>query len=74
MNSNLPMTGTAELLELLSPFVPDDFINHGWPTGATGARHRGAPADAPAAGRLDADTACLGTTGGGRAVVLMRHF
>ena len=40
MNSNLPMTGTAALLELLSPFVPDDFINHGWPTGATGGRRR----------------------------------
>ncbi|MEK7214379.1 MAG: transposase [Chloroflexota bacterium] len=40
MNSNLPLTGTAELLELLSPFVPDDFINHGWPTGATGGRRR----------------------------------
>jgi len=40
MNSNLPATGTAELLELLSPFVPDDFINYCWPTGSTGGRHR----------------------------------
>jgi hypothetical protein len=27
VQSPLPATGTAELLELLSPFVPDDFIN-----------------------------------------------
>ncbi len=31
----LPVTGTAELLDLLSPFVPDDFIDHCLP------RHRG---------------------------------
>lgn len=27
MQSNLPITGTADLLERLSPFVPDEFIN-----------------------------------------------
>ena len=40
MNSDLPATGTAALLELLSPFIPDDFINAGWPDGTTGGRHR----------------------------------
>ena len=33
MNSDLPATGTAALLELLNPFVPDDFINECWPPG-----------------------------------------
>ena len=40
MNSNLPATGTAELLEQLAPFVPDDFINHSWPGASTGGRRR----------------------------------
>ena len=40
MNSNLPATGTVALLELLDPFVPDDFINQSWPQGRTGGRHR----------------------------------
>jgi hypothetical protein len=40
VNSNLPATGTAELLDLLAPFIPDDFINQSWPTGYTGGRHR----------------------------------
>jgi hypothetical protein len=40
MNSNLPATGTAALLELVNPFVPDDFINAGWPTGPTGGKRR----------------------------------
>jgi hypothetical protein len=40
MNSDLPTTGTAALLELLDPFVPDDFINESWPQGRTGGRHR----------------------------------
>ena len=40
MNSNLPATGTIALLELLDPFVPDDFINACWPHGHTGGRHR----------------------------------
>jgi hypothetical protein len=39
MNSDLPATGTAALLELLAPFVPDDFINECWPHGPTGGRH-----------------------------------
>lgn len=34
------MTGTSELLGCLSPYVPDDFINEQWPTGATGGRRR----------------------------------
>src|ERR1017187_7289435 len=38
MNSDLPATGTAALLELLDPFVPDDFINESWPHGHTGGR------------------------------------
>jgi hypothetical protein len=40
MNSDLPATGTAALLELLNPFVPDDFINECWPSGTTGGRRR----------------------------------
>ena len=40
MNFDLPATGTAALLELLDPFVPDDFINDCWPRGRTGGRHR----------------------------------
>ena len=40
MDSMLPATGTAELLELLSPFVPDDFINRAWPQTRTGGRRR----------------------------------
>ena len=40
MHSDLPATGTAALLELLAPFVPDDFINACWPHGPTGGRHR----------------------------------
>ena len=39
MNSDLPATGTVALLELLDLFVPDDFINEGWPQGRTGGRH-----------------------------------
>jgi hypothetical protein len=35
MDSNLPATGTAQLLSLLSPYVPDTFINELIP------RHRG---------------------------------
>jgi hypothetical protein len=31
MNFSLATTGTAELLEQLSPFIPDDFINEWWP-------------------------------------------
>ena len=40
MNSNLPATGTAALLERLNPFVPDDFINECWPHSHTGGRRR----------------------------------
>jgi hypothetical protein len=40
MNFDLPATGTAALLELLDPFVPDDFLNACWPRGRTGGRHR----------------------------------
>jgi len=40
MNSDLPPTGTAALLEILDPFVPDDFINGRWAHGPTGGRHR----------------------------------
>ena len=40
MNSDLPATGTAQLLALLAPFVPDAFIDQAWPTGCTGGRHR----------------------------------
>ena len=39
MNSALPATGTVALLELLDPFVPDDFINECWPHGPPGGRH-----------------------------------
>lgn len=38
MNSDLPATGTAALLELVDPFVPDDFINECWPRRCTGGR------------------------------------
>jgi Transposase domain (DUF772) len=31
MNFSLATPGTAELLEQLSPFIPDDFINEWWP-------------------------------------------
>ena len=34
------MTGTEELLEHVSPQIPDDFINEHWPSGSTGGRHR----------------------------------
>lgn len=34
------MTGTAELLEHLSPYIPDEFINEHWPSGLTGGRRR----------------------------------
>jgi hypothetical protein len=40
MNSDLPATGTAALLELLNPFVPDDFIDGCWPHRHTGGRRR----------------------------------
>ena len=46
MNSDLPATGTAARLELLSPFVPDDFINECGPHNLTGGRHH-EPSAAP---------------------------
>jgi hypothetical protein len=38
VKSLLPATGTQEFLNLLSPFIPDDFINQLWPKGKTGGR------------------------------------
>jgi hypothetical protein len=32
------MTGTSELLEQVSMFIPDQFINEQWPSGPTGGR------------------------------------
>lgn len=34
------MTGTSELLDEVSPYVPDQFINEQWPSGPTGGRRR----------------------------------
>jgi hypothetical protein len=34
------MTGTEELLEHISPYVPDEFINEQLPSGPTGGRRR----------------------------------
>jgi len=39
MMSSLPRTGTQHLLDLLAPYVPDDFIDGHWPNGFTGG-HR----------------------------------
>src|ERR1043166_891629 len=36
----LAMTGTLELLEQISPYIPDEFINQQWPCGPTGGRRR----------------------------------
>lgn len=30
MNSALPLTGTAQFLSLVDPYIPDDFINQHW--------------------------------------------
>ena len=30
MNSSLPLTGTARLLTVVDPYVPDEFINQHW--------------------------------------------
>ena len=38
MKSLLPPTGTEDFLELLSPFVPDDYLNEQWPRLQTGGR------------------------------------
>jgi hypothetical protein len=40
MISLLPTTGTNALLEVLSPFIPDDFLCQQWPHTATGGRQR----------------------------------
>jgi hypothetical protein len=41
MKSQLPQTGTEDFLELLSPFVPDDYLNQRWPRLKTGGRRHG---------------------------------
>src|SRR3974377_863641 len=41
MKSQLPPTGTEDFLELLSPFVPDDYLDHRWPRLKTGGRRYG---------------------------------
>ena len=38
MNSGLPATGTEQLLRMLSPFVPDQYLQEHWPAGRTGGR------------------------------------
>ena len=38
MKSLLPPTGTEDFLEVLAPFVPDDFLNAHWPRHKTGGR------------------------------------
>jgi len=40
MNSVLPLTGTAQLLTLLDPYVPDEFINQHWNTRPLRGPHR----------------------------------
>jgi len=41
MKSQLPPTGTEDFLELLSPFVPDDYLDQRWPHLKTGGRRYG---------------------------------
>lgn len=41
MKSHLPQTGTADFLELVSPFVPDDYLDQRWPRLKTGGRRYG---------------------------------
>jgi hypothetical protein len=41
MKSHLPQTGTEDFLELLSPFVPDDYLDQHWPRLKTGGRRHG---------------------------------
>lgn len=38
MNSGLPATGTEQLLRVLSPYVPDEFLHEQWPNAKTGGR------------------------------------
>ena len=40
MNSVLPLTGTAQLLTLVDPYVPDDFINQHWDQRPSRGPHR----------------------------------
>lgn len=40
MNAPLPPTGTAQLLSLLDPYIPDDFINAHWNVRPTRGPHR----------------------------------
>jgi hypothetical protein len=48
MTSDLLTTGTAALLELLDPFVPDDFINECWPHWRAASCAHGRPTVPPA--------------------------
>jgi hypothetical protein len=41
VKSQLPQTGTEDFLELLSPFVPDDYLDESWPRRQTGGRRYG---------------------------------
>jgi hypothetical protein len=41
MKSQLPPTGTEDFLQLLSPFVPDDYLDARWPRLKTGGRRYG---------------------------------
>jgi hypothetical protein len=41
MKSQLPQTGTEDFLEVLSPFVPDDYLDQRWPRLKTGGRRYG---------------------------------
>lgn len=40
MNSALPLTGTAQFLTLVDPYVPDDFINQHWNQRPSRGPHR----------------------------------
>ena len=41
MKSQLPPTGTEGFLDVLSPFVPDDYLDQHWPHLKTGGRRYG---------------------------------
>jgi len=40
MNSALPLTGTAQFLTLVDPYVPDDFVNQHWNQRPSRGPHR----------------------------------
>jgi hypothetical protein len=40
MNSGFPLTGTAQFLTLVDPYVPDDFINQHWNLRPSRGPHR----------------------------------